>query len=157
VIALATCAQGDAVLVEAGTHHIGDETLTLGLFANWPHQEATRWDSIPFDWPYAASGTLQVVLDTVDSEQSTVYVNGTLIGEIPIDQMDASIWHNDLGVPFDGSLLEPTGNAVSIVCRYWPEASNYDDLLFRNVWITPEPATLSLLAVGGLMALRRRR
>ena len=67
---------------------------------------------------------------------------------------------------YESDLLMSRGVAVKIAVWTAPLAVDdgsaypYPDYLSANIAVfhnTPEPATLALLAVGGLMALRRRR
>ena len=49
----------------------------------------------------------------------------------------------------------PTDSYVSIFFAYNADAPVY--LYIDNIWLTPEPATIGLLGLGGLALLRRRK
>jgi len=46
---------------------------------------------------------------------------------------------------------------IRLLCLYKEGVGGYPEVDFDNVQLTPEPATLSMLALGGLALLRRRR
>jgi len=64
-------------------------------------------------------------------------------------------WSSDSATNLTGTWTAPTGTAyVSIKLLQWgweASASSYD-----NVSVTPEPATMVLLGIGGLLSLRRK-
>lgn len=146
------------VLVEADIHHVGDESLAdYGLFHLMPEPEGLTWTSSVFDLPFLTQGNAYLVIDLVDVDMSTTYfmLNNMYVNALPhCDAHDE--WANDQYVAISSALLQPQSNVMQI--QVGQEAVNYDDILFRNVRIeyTPEPTSLSLLALGSL-ALRRRR
>ena len=148
----------EILLIESPIHHIGDETLyDLGLFSLKPESEGTEWSSSPFSLSFPASGTARVIFDCVDTEGSTILINGNSLGAIPWNS-GADIWHNDLELEFNASLLSLNNNTIMFRSAQ-TAPTNYDDILFRNVRLeyVPEPATILLLSLGGLVLRKSRR
>jgi hypothetical protein len=157
-----TSTRAEQVWIEIPAHHLGDNYINDGAFSEVPSPEGISWQSRPFDFPLAATGTTQLVLDLADvwNVNNAIRINGTFIGIPPI--YDVRQWQNNQSVAFDGSLLLPTANTISITVA--PDATNnYDDIMFRNIRIStvPEPSTFALLGIGALGLLgygwRRRR
>jgi len=148
----------NTIQIESNIHHLGDEVLDdWGLFALCPEPEGTFWISNTFDISDQVTGDAKVILDCVNTEGSSILVNGHDLGEIPL-YSDADVWHSDQELEFDSSFLNQTNNVIRIESYHDAGNDNFDDFLFRNVRLeyVPEPGTLLLLGLGGLL-LRKHR
>ena len=87
------------------------------------------------------------------SYANPILINGSFLANLPIRPGFPPLW-TSMDVPLN--MLNAGTNTI----RIYPgkSGSNWDDISFGEITMTtPEPATLSLLALGGLLALRRRR
>ena len=138
---------GAAQGVADGTHYLfthsagsaGDYTLTFSNFGG-SSADITAFGLTVTDF---ASNITQTATITYDAGGLT----GTLL-VVPGGQ--PSFTQNFVGLTVDGVNAFDT-----ITLTFDDNLSGFQD--FDEVTYTPEPATLSLLALGGLVALRRRR
>jgi len=143
-------------------HHLGDENLDgWGLFSLMPEPEGVTWTSGSFDLPSLEQGDAYLIIDVaqIDGTVDTAFwINDTNFNVLPT-WVSADVWANDQSVAIDSALLLSEGNVIKIESGYDVGNSNYDDFLFRNVRIeyVPEPTSLSLLVLGSIPLLRRRR
>jgi len=62
------------------------------------------------------------------------------------------------GLVFDSAVTAPGLIIPSVAMAPWFHALGYTDSMDRTTWdVVPEPATMSLLVLGGLVMLKRRR
>ena len=101
----------------------------------------TSWESGDYFIVTVTNG-----VDTIDLARE--------VGELDLDALDKEAWlYYEVAIPDDWTvaILSFSSRTNSSVDA---EAVNFDNIVFRGV---PEPATLTLLAFGGLSLLRRRR
>ncbi|MDP6544973.1 MAG: PEP-CTERM sorting domain-containing protein [Phycisphaerae bacterium] len=135
-----------------GWVHLGDQTLSEHAPYGGAAATGVNWQTT-FTLPQNPTfATLNLGYCGSDYN-NPILINGSFLAYLPIHP----------GFPPDnGSLNVPLAmlNAGTNTIRIYPElrGNNYDDISFGQITMTtPEPATLSLLALGGLVALRRRR
>jgi hypothetical protein len=90
----------------------------------------------------------------VATGQLDVSLNGAGIGTILGSGRPAGVWHDASFSVTDPGLLGLLQTELKFV---YNDTAPGSQIYLDNILLTPEPATLSLLALGGLMALRRRR
>jgi len=90
----------------------------------------------------------------VATGQLDVSLNGAGIGTILGSGRPAGVWNDASFSVTDPGLLGLLQTELKFVYNA-PDSGS--QIYLDNILLTPEPATLSLLALGGLMALRRRR
>ena len=132
--------------------------ISLGRDASWTGQHANHARLRLMEWDLSAS-SLWTLYDT--------YFD---LANMPIDEwVRLSFWHDPIAdlvmgevrLVSDGSLVVSSSFTPTIIDTPEPIAwvltggQEQEWQYLDNVSITPEPATLSLLALGG-MALRRR-
>jgi len=135
----------------------GDGTATTQL-RTWPDFQdlGHDWTSIPLveDWNHIAVSW--------DSASIATYANGVMVGETVYSGPDPLKMNFDdawLGM-FLGTLVETVGHQSE---GMWDSMAVWNKRLYTGADYTmpteeiPEPATMGLLALGGLMMLRRRR
>ena len=136
------------VTIETPTHHLGDDNFPWGF-----PTEGGNWTSVLFDMPVdpASLTSAYLVFDVFDNAGATASINGT---SIPIPDHNEWSWEDNVYLPFDPALLRQTGNTVRFQAPW--DGEQWDDFMFRNVRITPEPGALALLVFGALLGMRRR-
>jgi hypothetical protein len=90
----------------------------------------------------------------VATGQLDVSLNGAGIGTILGSGRPAGVWNDASFSVTDPGLLGLLQTELKFV---YNDTAPGSQIYLDNILLTPEPATLSLLALGGLMALRRRR
>jgi hypothetical protein len=119
-------------VLESDVHHVGDNTISSGLFALAPSPEGVTWTTAPFDAPTALTNA-RVLIDLVQTNFSTnaIQVNGQPAALLPSTGNGTTEWSNDHVIFFDPALLQASGNTITIVAG--ASGSNADDFLFRNL------------------------
>jgi len=83
-----------------------------------------------------------------------VFLNGAGIGTISGSGQPTGVWNDASFSVTDPGLLGLLQTELKFV---YDDTAPGSEIYLDNIILTPEPATLSLLALGGLVALRRRR
>ena len=86
----------------------------------------------------------------------------TLLAEHEIGILPASGTADDTWYSYSGSAVAPSGTGLAKVVLLYVDstggqANPFGLAYWDNVVLTPEPATVALLGLGGLLILRRRR
>jgi len=157
VVVLATAplvASADMIVVPilSGWVHLGDQTLQEHAPYGGATATGTNWQTT-FNLPSIPSQATLSLGYGGTSYNSPIRINDVFLDYLPI-KPNFPVEYADLDVPI--SMLQAGPNTI----RIYPgkSGSNYDDISFGEISITvPEPATLSLLTLGGLAVLRRRR
>lgn len=143
---------GEETDILPGWVHLGDQTLTEHAPYGGAAATGTNWQTTFTLPPNPTFATLNFGYGG-SSYDNPILINSNFLAYLPILP----------GFPPDSSSINvPLGmlNAGTNTIRIYPgkSGSNWDDISFGEITMTtPEPATLSLLALGGLLALRRRR
>jgi hypothetical protein len=111
---------------------------------------------------YWAAGSWHHIAFTWDTDFFTLWMDGDQIKKFAADgdtiSWPADIW---LGGTYNGGSNSWDGNIDEFVIRdnvqYDPSQLTYDVPTRVLTFVAPEPATLSMLGIGGLGLLRRRR
>ena len=144
----ASFCSGETVVIESGIRHLGNAP---GAYP-YPY-EGDTWETV-----FSLGGSIEnpvLYLDVYDLNNpgSGVWINGTLLGEVPYTPTRL-VWTYDAAMSIPSDVLLIGDNTFKIQTA----DSGSDDMLFGDVRIIPEPATLSLVALGlGALAIRRRR
>ena len=91
------------------------------------------------------------------------YTPGTWVtvrADLDYDTLTADLWLNGVANATDVPIKPKTWTHPDfgvLVSDRWAIASSGGDVYFDDVTLTPEPATLGLLLLGGLVVLRKRR
>jgi len=83
-----------------------------------------------------------------------VFLNGAGVGTILGSGQPTGVWNDASFSVTDPDLLGLLQTELKFV---YDDTASGSEIYLDNIILTPEPATLSLLALGGLLALRRRR
>jgi len=141
---------GKSVTFDYGDQPVDVRSVGLALFANEPDRAAPRWVEITGSQP---------------GQSYTLYLDGTFTYYNRYDLLD----ENGLPMTWNTTSLTvtfPTGNSDA---DWWPGTRNWYGLTEFQVFdhvtpeasfalaSVPEPATMTLLALGGLAMLKRRR
>lgn len=78
----------------------------------------------------------------------------SVAGSISYDFNNGAVVYNGIGVSTGGIVAGTSFEEAVFICDEW-NLSEFGD--FDNLVITPEPGTLLLLGIGGMVLLRRRR
>jgi hypothetical protein len=131
------------VVVQKDPIHIGDNAQAVGT--NWTDTFYLDSVQVPAELSLETIG--------VGNPGCLVKINEHLIGEVP---WATGSDYTRRVLPIDPSFLQAGENTFWITAA--PDGvGGWDDMNFRGVMVVPEPATLSLLGLGGLAALIRRR
>jgi len=150
--AVASPIVGEETDILPGWVHLGDQTLSEHAPYGGAAATGTNWQTTFTLPPNPTFATLNLGYCGSDYN-NPILINNNFLANLPIHS----------GFPPDYSSLNvPLAmlNAGTNTIRIYPGkvGSNWDDISFGQITMTtPEPATLSLLALGGLLALRRRR
>jgi hypothetical protein len=165
VLSVSSLAKIIPILGENEWLHIGDSSPSL-----WP-------DSVGIMWSQTVNLTISEIQDDAvlmlqhfesDPSKNGVYVNGTLLGYLSqssggVIDMDPSVEANwqvqSFNVP--QSVLLSGVNSVEFEAGIsFPDSSfPYDDFMLKNIRleVVPEPTTMVLLGLGGLLVRKRYR
>jgi hypothetical protein len=129
------------VIIEKDEVHLGDNPP--------PHDWSDTFQLDSVQTPVA----LSIETIGVGNPGCLIKINGHLLGEVPWATGSDYARHE---LPIDPNSLQLGENTFWITAA--PDGvGGWDDMNFRNAMVVPEPATLSVLAIGGLAALIRRR
>jgi FG-GAP repeat/PEP-CTERM motif len=137
--------EGDRIVV--GAHRVDANGFDTG--AAYVYQQSG--DTWAFQQKLMAhDGSYMYFGNTVDLKDGILLVGAyNPVGAVYAFRSDATGWHEVAEFTSDGQIsVMPGENALSL---------GRDILVGSYVWPVPEPATLSLLALGGVAVLKRRR
>jgi len=128
------------------------------IFESNYHPSSGHTNGSTKDW---AAGSWHHVAFTWDASGGTLWLDGDRIAQQPYNggiQWAADLW---MGGNYYGGGNSWDGNIDDFVIRdnvqYDPSKSTYIVPTRIGTFVAPEPATLSMLGIGGLGLLRRRR
>ena len=125
--------QASSVLTESAVHHLGDETLTDGLFSLAPAAEGSTWTSGAFSLPFSSPIGVRILVDLLETDLATheIWINGQFAGRLPVTGPGTDLWVTNNVILIDVSLLAPSGNVLEL--RAAQSGGNVDDFLFQNL------------------------
>src|SRR5690606_22998183 len=99
-------------------------------------------------------GAPNEIVNSTGQVQGLIFLDGVLIDASPIQDIFDPSHQFEL-------LLPNTGRYLTFAIVNGNNSSSFDDGTFRDVtlsvYVIPEPATLTLLAMSGVFVMRRRR
>lgn len=134
-------ANADQVLGQVAT--LTFEPETTYTFASWAIGGGNQTGKIPYEIGYLSGGT-SIATDFVALATNVIDVTG---------QMQ---WEPQAGVTYATGAAGPEIGLDVVVRLGGMNQGGDSDIWFDNVSLTPEPASLALLAMGALAVLRRR-
>lgn len=143
----------EIIMIETDIHHLGNDNHDGGLFSLAPLHEGLQWTRY-FDLPLQPTSSIELLFDCVDTEESTITINGTswIIPTHPTWYE----WYPEK-IDVEPSLLKLNDNVISFNSVFTTQGQDWDDFLFRNVQLViPEPATISLLCLGIIAVIKKK-
>lgn len=168
-----------ALLVAPGVARADDVNLTLlngfvhlgdGTYSVYSSYGGTTASGTSFSRAFNLTGTptgtnAMISFDCFEASGTAdlILINGIQVGNVPVGPTNPPPVHHTLTFPV--SDIHQGLNSFMVTSYYYYASPDnlYDDYAIGNIDLSvttapaPEPATLSLLALGGLALLRRRK
>jgi PEP-CTERM motif len=156
----------DISSIIADTGAVADAAGSLELQAQWAESLDWQWQAIATDVEFdqttvtwnSYTGSNPAYFDALpveDTQQFPASGNFVEHGFWAISQAAVQSWIDNGGIA--SVALKAAPGSYSNVCHWTNETWNSGAMPRLNVTTTPEPATMALVALGGLAFLRRRK
>lgn len=135
------------VIIQKENVHLGNGE---GAVIEW---EDTFWlDSVQ------TPAAMSLEISGLDNPGAVIKINGIPLPPVPYDPTsEFGVDYALCVLPIAPGILQDGENTFYMQSAPTGSGPGCDDMLFRNAMVVPEPATLTLLGLGGLAAAVRRR